>query len=154
MLTECPTEGMLQAYADGELAGDEVSYIGSHLQHCPKCQRLFNEIDTDDHWLTAVFQREAGDFPIFEAPIIPPLIQWPHLGIGVLGVFSSIICWIYWPLLFSPETVWTGGALGWLAINEVIDSLWGTKIQLTLSLVRSDSILGTWRDVMSLWWWQ
>jgi hypothetical protein len=44
--------------------------------------------------------------------------------------------------------------LGWLAINEVIDSLWGTKIQLTLSLVRSDSILGTWRDVMSLWWWQ
>ena len=35
-----PDEAQLDAYLDGELAGDDAREIEAHLAHCPECARF------------------------------------------------------------------------------------------------------------------
>lgn len=46
----CQEIGFVQAYLDGELTREERKSFAQHLEFCPSCQRLVNEMKQLDNW--------------------------------------------------------------------------------------------------------
>jgi len=43
-MSSCPSEGEIQEYIDGELAGEQTSRLASHIRLCPDCRRLYQRL--------------------------------------------------------------------------------------------------------------
>ncbi|GAC1399350.1 MAG: hypothetical protein NVSMB56_14350 [Pyrinomonadaceae bacterium] len=58
-MTECFDETILQAFADGELAGDAAQKISLHLASCDVCAEAMREIESEMQMFAAAFECES-----------------------------------------------------------------------------------------------
>lgn len=44
-INNCPSEGRIQEYIDGELAGEQATSVASHIHSCPRCRGLYQGLN-------------------------------------------------------------------------------------------------------------
>jgi hypothetical protein len=59
MGVNCPDEGRLRAYLDGELPHEEQIAAGRHVSHCPACEASLALLRSDASAVAAAFSREV-----------------------------------------------------------------------------------------------
>jgi Putative zinc-finger len=57
-MRDCLDEGILQSYFDGELSGQQLESVASHLAACPTCAVTARDIEAETALLTAAFAPE------------------------------------------------------------------------------------------------
>jgi anti-sigma factor RsiW len=129
----CPDQGILQAYADGELEANAIPILLDHLESCPACSRQLEDILAEDHWLTSIFHRESELLAEHAPARFQAAAPQPSSLLIVAGVVlaATMLCWYFWPLI-APHWLRAAGQLSWfgarlangLALERAVIGIW------------------------------
>lgn len=128
MRPQCPDEGILQSYVDGELNGPEMEMTSLHLNGCPVCQQSAHRIAAEDEWLIPILNQNSAY--IFNNMSMKPLTIPGAVRNGISTAALSLLAlaatlllslvgpWILASLANSLSTV------GWLAREPIATVIW------------------------------
>lgn len=119
-------EALISGYLDGELAQGEAQRVQVHLQDCPTCQALYDELARMKE-ATMSTQFHVPDDGWDETPrtALSRLLRNVGLALGALVLMGAAV-WLVWELAQDPQALMallvTGGLLisGALLLASVI----------------------------------
>ncbi|MGE5404106.1 MAG: anti-sigma factor family protein [Candidatus Saccharibacteria bacterium] len=153
MRARCPDEGLIQAYADGEIDDLQKKKIDAHLLTCEHCAKLIEQVSSMDAWLCKAFAADSCE--IIQGRLSVARIKNRWMLLTVLIVLAATIgSWIYSASLLNPYShllVWWGNGLQWVAVSEVANSLWAFIINSVIDTFSNNNPIVVLVQVMSQW---
>lgn len=89
----CPSEAVLAAHADGELARDEAIRLQDHLGACPRCRALVGVLRAENRLLSRVLEEAAGPAPA-RLPAGAELVTLGLVALGAAAGMQALFAWL------------------------------------------------------------